>query len=168
MTATTEALRGQLIDVVGEAIAQDLGLGPGWNSRIVDALLAGPIATLTRDRDEAREALGKINTIRDSIIGLQTMDWSEHVYPLVAALDAAGLEGMDYPEARENFGTTLERAVAAEDRIAALEAALTDAEAVMAKSIHPKPDVEPDHPWAVLLRVREALMPERGADHVQG
>jgi hypothetical protein len=62
-----------------------------------------------------REALGSINVIRNSIIGLQTLNWSEHVYPLVAALDAAGFEGMDYPEAREFFGTMLGRCNAAED-----------------------------------------------------
>lgn len=73
-----------------------------------------------RTRDDLREALEEINHIRNSIIGLQTMNWSEHVYPLVAALDAAGFEGMEYPEARENFGTMLERTNAAEK-------ALTDA-----------------------------------------
>jgi hypothetical protein len=69
-----------------------------------------------------REALAKINEIRNSIIGLQKLNWSEHVYPLVAALDAAGYEGMPYPEARKNFGTLLERAVAAEHKLAALSA----------------------------------------------
>lgn len=69
-----------------------------------------------------REALTKINAIRNSIIGLQTMNWSEHIYPLVAALEAAGFEGMDYPEARENFGTMLERTSAAEDALTTLRA----------------------------------------------
>jgi hypothetical protein len=62
-----------------------------------------------------REALAAINVIRNSIIGLQTLNWSEHVYPLVAALDAAGLEGMAYPEARAFYGTMLDRCNAAED-----------------------------------------------------
>ena len=58
-----------------------------------------------RERDEARAALATVNDIRNSIIGAQTVNWSEHVYPLVAALDAAGFAGMPYPEARENVGT---------------------------------------------------------------
>jgi hypothetical protein len=43
---------------------------------------------------KAQSALAKINEIRNSIIGLQTINWSEHVYPLVAALNEAGVDGM--------------------------------------------------------------------------
>lgn len=67
-------------------------------------------------------ALAKINNIRNSIVGLQTINWSEHIYPLVAALDEAGVEGLPYEQARPHFGTMLERTVAAEDRAATLEA----------------------------------------------
>lgn len=76
------------------------------------------------------EALTKINDIRNSIIGLQTMNWSEHIYPLVAALNAAGFEGMSYPEARENYGTMLERTNAAE---AALATATAEAASLRAE-----------------------------------
>lgn len=68
-----------------------------------------------RDAARYRAALDGINVIRNSIIGLQTLNWSEHVYPLVAALDSAGIEGMPYPAAREFFGTMLDRCNAAED-----------------------------------------------------
>lgn len=64
-----------------------------------------------------RAALVKINEIRNSIIGTHSLNWSEHVYPLVAALGEAGFEGMPYPEARENYGTLVERAVKAEDAL---------------------------------------------------
>lgn len=67
-------------------------------------------------------ALEKVNAIRESIIGTQTVNWSEHVYPLVAALDAAGFTGTPYPEARENFGTLIERAAKAEAEVARLTA----------------------------------------------
>lgn len=60
------------------------------------------IATLTA-------ALSKINDVRNSIIGSQQVNWSEHVYPLVAALNAAGIEGMEYPAAKERFATTMEQ-----------------------------------------------------------
>ncbi|MBR8315039.1 Lar family restriction alleviation protein [Burkholderia dolosa] len=62
-----------------------------------------------------RNTLTSINGIRNSIIGLHTLNWSEHVYPLVAALDAAGFEGMEYPEARAFYGTMLDRCNAAEE-----------------------------------------------------
>lgn len=82
------------------------------------------------DADEAQKrawtALKKINEIRNSIIGLQTINWSEHIYPLVAALNEAGIEGLGYPINRERFGTMLERTLAAEKRVAELEARLND------------------------------------------
>jgi hypothetical protein len=42
------------------------------------------------------------------------MNYSEHVYPLVAALDAVGMRGMPYSEALPKYGTMLERTLAAE------------------------------------------------------
>jgi|WetSurSiteA1Bulk_404760.scaffolds.fasta_scaffold28855_2 hypothetical protein len=59
--------------------------------------------------EELEKALSKINRIRNSIVGTQTLNWSEHVYPLVAALDEAGMQGMSYPEAKKYFGSLLER-----------------------------------------------------------
>lgn len=45
------------------------------------------------DFRQLREALEKINAIRNDIISTQSISWSAHVYPLVAALDNAGFEG---------------------------------------------------------------------------
>lgn len=59
--------------------------------------------------ERLRGELAKISAIRDSIVGSQTVNWSEHVYPLVAALKAAGFEGLEYAEARENVGTLVEQ-----------------------------------------------------------
>jgi len=70
--------------------------------------------------ERMREALDKINDVRNSIIGTQSLNWSEHVYPLVAALEAAGFEGMGYPAARQYYGTLVERAVKAEEALTAL------------------------------------------------
>jgi hypothetical protein len=74
--------------------------------------------------ERLRSALTKINVIRNSIIGLQTINWSEHIYPLVAALEAAGLHGMGYDEARGMFGTMLERTNVAEAEVERLTAEL--------------------------------------------
>lgn len=54
------------------------------------------------------QALEGIDKIRNSIVGLQNVNWSEHIYPLVALLDRAGFEGLHYPENKQNFGTLLE------------------------------------------------------------
>jgi hypothetical protein len=82
------------------------------------------VESMLGEIDALREALGKINDIRDSIIGLQKINWSEHIYPLVAALDAAGFEGMDYDEARPRFASLIDRLNAAEGDVAKLREAL--------------------------------------------
>lgn len=82
----------------------------------------GTLAELAR----LKAGLSKINEIRNSIVGLQTLNWSEHIYPLVAALNEAGCKGLPYPEARGMFGTMLERTNAAEAQVAQLRAALEE------------------------------------------
>lgn len=72
------------------------------------------IEKLQAELAKARAALEKINTIRSSIVGSQALNWSEHIYPLVEALNEAGFVGMPYPRARENFGTLIERCSKAE------------------------------------------------------
>ena len=66
-------------------------------------------------------ALLRINDIRNSIIGLQNMNWSEHIYSLVAILEEAGIEGMGYDAAHKKYGTMLERTNKAEARCKKLE-----------------------------------------------
>lgn len=66
------------------------------------------------ERDQLRKALEKINKIRNSIIAHQSCNFSEHVYPLVAALNEAGIEGMSYPDALAYFGPVTERCAKAE------------------------------------------------------
>lgn len=70
------------------------------------------------DAEKAWAALAKIDAIRNSIIGCQTVNWSEHIYPLVAALKEAGFEGEPYEVARANVGTLLDRNTALEETIA--------------------------------------------------
>lgn len=89
----------------------------------VDAMLASAASTaalreelrVARERTDALEKMGdKVNVIRNSIVGFQGFNFSEHAYPLVAALNAAGFEGQNYPEALAYFGSMLDRTNAAE------------------------------------------------------
>lgn len=80
------------------------------------------LAASQADNTALRVALDKINAIRNSIIGFQTVNWSEHIYPLVAALKEAGLDGLPYHEARV-------KSLSQEDLIAALRAELAAARA---------------------------------------
>jgi hypothetical protein len=94
--------------------------GPGVPQAIVAAL-----STIDAQRDEIerlKATLQKISDIRDSIVGMQGFNFSEHAYPLVAALTEAGFEGKGYEISRKNLGTLIEQIEAADARNAALEA----------------------------------------------
>jgi hypothetical protein len=64
-----------------------------------------------------QQALEGVNAIRNSIVGSQQINWSEHIYPLVSLLNRAGYEGLPYPEAKKNIGTLIERAEKAESEL---------------------------------------------------
>lgn len=86
---------------------------------------AATIAALSAAKAEVErltEALTKISAIRDSIVGCQGFNFSEHAYPLVAVLDDAGFKGAGYEIASKNLGTLIEQRNAAErerDRLSA-------------------------------------------------
>ena len=92
--------------------------------RVAPRLCRGTRPVTQREKDletrvqQLEAALHKINDIRNSLIGLQTFNWSEHAYPLVAALDAAGFEGMNFDAAFHYYGSLLDRAVKAEGALA--------------------------------------------------
>lgn len=73
-----------------------------------------------------RTALEKIDAIRNSIIGYQRMGFSEHVYPLVAALDEAGFEGGEYEKCRDDVGTALQQRDSSETKLKIATEALPD------------------------------------------
>ena len=70
--------------------------------------LNAALTSVLLDRDRLALALSKIDAIRNSIIGTQSINWSAHVYPLVAALYEAGYEGEGYDVAREKAKTLIE------------------------------------------------------------
>lgn len=55
---------------------------------------------LSQERDKYAEALWKINNIRNDMIARQFASISLHVYPLVSALNEAGIKGKDYKDAQ--------------------------------------------------------------------
>ena len=63
----------------------------------------------------------KVNAIRNSIIGAQSFNFSEHAYPLVAALNEAGFVGLPYPEAKENLGMLIDQLAAERERADGLQ-----------------------------------------------
>jgi hypothetical protein len=92
-----------------------------------------PTSEVVARLEQYQEALEKISAIRDSIIGFQNVGWSEHIYPLVAALHEAGFDGVGYDRARENVSTLLAITKAAEDRALTAERLLAEARAEMTK-----------------------------------
>lgn len=47
------------------------------------------------DKAELEKALGCISAIRESIVAHQNINWSAHIYPLVAVLNQAGFDIAD-------------------------------------------------------------------------
>jgi len=65
---------------------------------------------MTARAEKAEAALTKINGIRNSIVQRQTINWSQHIYPLVAALNDAGVVGDSYDQTREKAKAEIEAA----------------------------------------------------------
>ena len=81
-----------------------------------------------------RKCTDRINEIRNSIVGFQTVNWSKHVYPLVAALDDAGIKGEGYEVSSEKATTILDDLKELRAELATLKEELR----------WRKPDEEPD------------------------
>lgn len=109
-------------DIITAIRPSDRSPSPSPDASLLEArsLVARLAAAETRaERAEAtvakyKTALDAINVVRNSIVGLQRFGFSEHAYPLVAALDKAGIEGMPYDTARPHFEGLLGRALEAE------------------------------------------------------
>lgn len=126
---------------------------------------ADALSSLVRERDAYQIALNKIDAIRNSIIGFQSIGWSEHIYPLVAALGDAGFPGAGYEASRKNVGTLLEQIKAAEARATAAEAdAARMREALEPLLAYTRFELEGNalrQPWIRLIERAEAALARR-------
>jgi|GEM_PF-5159956 len=125
-----------LVDSVGICIfARSLKVATDLCWRHFDAVTA-PLRTeverLTTETASLRAGLQQISDIRDSIVGSSTVNWSEHVYPMVAALNSAGFVGADFDDAHKSIGTLIERYRIAAARACLAEAKASDLEAEIA------------------------------------
>ena len=93
---------------------------PSW-------LLASTLVHYIELATKRHDALAKISEIRDSIVGQQGFNFSEHAYPLVAVLNAAGFKGAGYEISRRNLGTLIDQRDAALTRAREAEAQLAAA-----------------------------------------
>lgn len=81
-----------------------------------DALMAA------NARIKVLEAFGaKVSAIMDSICGIQSFHWSEHAYPLRAALDEAGFPGKGYEIARKDIVSLIRNYAAAAEALSKIE-----------------------------------------------
>lgn len=67
---------------------------------------------LTEEVARLRVCVEKIDAIRNDIIGRQSINWSRHIYPLVAALREAGYEGAGHEAASAEVSAENERLTA--------------------------------------------------------
>ena len=94
-----------------------------------------------------RVLAGKVDAIRNSIIGAQAFNWSEHAYTLVAALGEAGYPGQEYETARANVGTLIEQTKAAEAERDALSRRLEAVEGALRASLAKRSVATIDPPY---------------------
>lgn len=133
-------------DAMGETESHRHGL---CRSSVCSLCLADKAGRAAAERIASLEAaLTKISDIRDSIIGAQTFNWSEHAYPLVAALDAVGFKGKGYETSRANVGTLLERNVVLEAENTRLK------EQLAANGMSVAPDLD----WLRTLKQRDEAL----------
>lgn len=109
---------------------------------------------------EAMTALQKISDIRDSLIGGQQFNWSEHAYPLVAVLAEAGFKGKGYEVSRANLGTLIEQAKEARQECALAKCDVVVLSECLATMINylGHTDQDADHGWMVqkMRKARQA------------
>lgn len=120
------------LDSLRAKLAAAEGNAAEWMAQLAESRIQ--LAAAEKERDGYRDALQKVSDIRDSIVGMQGFNFSEHAYPLVAVLNAAGFKGKGYEISRASLGTLIEqrdKAEADRDRLAAeLQAAREETEAV--------------------------------------
>lgn len=108
---------------------------------------------LTDAIDGLWASLAKIDAIRNDIIARQSISWSRHIYPLVAALDEAGYPGVGHEEGRK-------KALADDEEIAGLKIRLKAAVDCLSEVLGTEEAAEaPDNIWdqaeALVDRERE-------------
>lgn len=131
LTDASSLLRGLASELRGYRKAVTWGVDTvAEGYRLEVEKLRGDIGALEAANDELRcvqlprlETLAaKVNAIRNSIVGAQAVNWSEHIYPLVAALNDAGIGGESYDVARVSVGALVDRVRELEERDAAARA----------------------------------------------
>lgn len=68
------------------------------------SMRCGPCVAVAELR-RLEAALTKISAIRDDMVGRQAINWSAHIYPIVAALGEAGFAGLGFEESRKRAVT---------------------------------------------------------------
>lgn len=96
---------GKLIELIP-------GLDDSKYQKMFNELAEGDVARIDADKARIKQletCMTKIDEIRNSIVGYHQINWSAHIYPLVAALEEAGYEGIGYEEASKLAHTQLDR-----------------------------------------------------------
>jgi hypothetical protein len=100
---------GTLRDVARElADALEAALAENAELRGVQEVRRGASTIAKAECERLKTALAEIDRIRNNIVGSQSINWSRDIYPLTAALQAAGFEGEGYDAARERLLTDAE------------------------------------------------------------
>jgi hypothetical protein len=121
MTALDEA------NAKRDALAEELA-----EARMTAEIATASVEKLRADVERLEKLGSAVNVIRNSIVGMQGFNFSEHAYPLVAALEEAGFKGDGYELSRKNLGTLIEQTKTAEAERDLAKAEAADARAAQA------------------------------------
>ena len=131
------------------------------------------LATIRADKARIAElngALTKINDIRNSIIGYQGINWSAHIYPLVAALNEVGYVCPSYEEVRGVARTQVQWIAELRAEIASLKDALARAPCELGSSVISDETCESSitsrADWCPYCLVRKELQDQERAEEI--
>lgn len=122
-----EVIEGVVHSYVFKCGSREDAIGVTRQRNNLPAMVAA-LSAAKAEVERLTNALTKISAIRDSIVGCQGFNFSEHAYPLVAVLDDAGFKGAGYEIASKNLGTLIEQRNAAERERDALSARVRELE----------------------------------------
>jgi hypothetical protein len=110
----------------------------GWTDNVSAMSVIGTLESKLESAQSRiavlESTLKKIDAIRNDIVGRQTVGWSRHIYPLVAALEESGFEGIGYEKAKEAAVTMDQENAELREKVKRATALLEESKILLARA----------------------------------